>query len=157
MAIRDSSSGQSDQWAQYYQRNTPGGSSGGPVFARDPPMTESTVVTTTATSAASSAAGGAGGGDRAQPVSEGRVGKARRRSRASRKAPTTVLNTDTTNFRAMVQQFTGVPTVPFQGRYPQMADVGAGGGAPAGEQHPPGSADDVEAGALHRQQHHKQL
>ncbi|KAI3707721.1 hypothetical protein L6452_26350 [Arctium lappa] len=31
----------------------------------------------------------------------------RRRSRASRKTPTTLLNTDTTNFRAMVQQFTG--------------------------------------------------
>ncbi|KAI3814291.1 hypothetical protein L1987_19042 [Smallanthus sonchifolius] len=32
---------------------------------------------------------------------------ARRRSRASRKTPTTLLNTDTTNFRAMVQRFTG--------------------------------------------------
>ncbi|KVH89645.1 VQ-like protein [Cynara cardunculus var. scolymus] len=31
----------------------------------------------------------------------------RRRSRASRKTPTTLLNTDTSNFRAMVQQFTG--------------------------------------------------
>ncbi|XP_057786518.1 VQ motif-containing protein 22 [Salvia miltiorrhiza] len=34
----------------------------------------------------------------------------RRRSRASRRTPTTLLNTDTTNFRAMVQQFTGGPT-----------------------------------------------
>ncbi|XP_042038547.1 VQ motif-containing protein 22-like [Salvia splendens] len=33
----------------------------------------------------------------------------RRRSRASRRTPTTLLNTDTTNFRAMVQQFTGIP------------------------------------------------
>ncbi|XP_042041156.1 VQ motif-containing protein 22-like [Salvia splendens] len=33
----------------------------------------------------------------------------RRRSRASRRTPTTLLNTDTTNFRAMVQQFTGSP------------------------------------------------
>ncbi|KAJ0494525.1 putative VQ motif-containing protein [Helianthus annuus] len=32
---------------------------------------------------------------------------ARKRSRASRKTPTTLLNTDTTNFRAMVQRFTG--------------------------------------------------
>ncbi|XP_071704557.1 uncharacterized protein [Rutidosis leptorrhynchoides] len=31
----------------------------------------------------------------------------RRRSRASRRTPTTLLNTDTTNFRAMVQRFTG--------------------------------------------------
>ncbi|KAE8679716.1 Choline-phosphate cytidylyltransferase B [Hibiscus syriacus] len=41
----------------------------------------------------------------------GRVGKpARKRSRASRRTPTTLLNTDTTNFRAMVQQFTGCPS-----------------------------------------------
>ncbi|KAL7089981.1 hypothetical protein ACP275_12G011000 [Erythranthe tilingii] len=37
----------------------------------------------------------------------------RKRSRASRRAPTTVLTTDTTNFRAMVQEFTGVPAPPF--------------------------------------------
>ncbi|PPS16573.1 hypothetical protein GOBAR_AA04022 [Gossypium barbadense] len=42
---------------------------------------------------------------------EGRVGKpARKRSRASRRTPTTLLNTDPTNFRAMVQQFTGGPS-----------------------------------------------
>ncbi|KAI3462059.1 hypothetical protein Pfo_018722 [Paulownia fortunei] len=34
-------------------------------------------------------------------------------SRASRRAPTTVLTTDTTNFRAMVQEFTGIPAPPF--------------------------------------------
>ncbi|CAM8942931.1 unnamed protein product [Rhodiola kirilowii] len=43
--------------------------------------------------------------------SSGRVVK--KRSRASRKTPTTVLTTDTTNFRAMVQEFTGIPTPPF--------------------------------------------
>ncbi|XP_059276896.1 VQ motif-containing protein 22-like [Lycium ferocissimum] len=37
----------------------------------------------------------------------------RRRSRASRRNPTTVFNTDTRNFRAMVQQFTGNQTGPF--------------------------------------------
>ncbi|XP_059643701.1 uncharacterized protein LOC132285529 [Cornus florida] len=37
----------------------------------------------------------------------------KKRSRASRRAPTTVLTTDTTNFRAMVQEFTGVPAPPF--------------------------------------------
>lgn len=42
------------------------------------------------------------------------VGKnPRKRSRASRRAPTTVLTTDTTNFRQMVQEFTGIPTTPF--------------------------------------------
>uniref|UniRef100_UPI001CB9C843 VQ motif-containing protein 22-like n=1 Tax=Erigeron canadensis TaxID=72917 RepID=UPI001CB9C843 len=37
----------------------------------------------------------------------------KKRSRASRKAPTTVLTTDTSNFRAMVQEFTGIPAPPF--------------------------------------------
>ncbi|XP_076911282.1 uncharacterized protein LOC143569197 [Bidens hawaiensis] len=37
----------------------------------------------------------------------------KKRTRASRRAPTTVLTTDTTNFRQMVQEFTGIPTSPF--------------------------------------------
>ncbi|KAH1119021.1 hypothetical protein GYH30_047705 [Glycine max] len=36
----------------------------------------------------------------------------KKRSRASRLAPTTVLTTDTNNFRPMVQEFTGTPTPP---------------------------------------------
>ncbi|KAI3457645.1 hypothetical protein Pfo_014308 [Paulownia fortunei] len=48
---------------------------------------------------------------------QGRITKPlRRRSRASRRTPTTLLNTDTTNFRAMVQRFTGGPTIPFASR-----------------------------------------
>uniref|UniRef100_A0A0E0M0I9 VQ domain-containing protein n=1 Tax=Oryza punctata TaxID=4537 RepID=A0A0E0M0I9_ORYPU len=44
----------------------------------------------------------------------------RKRPRAaSRRAPTTVLTTDTSNFRAMVQEFTGIPSPPF------VAGVGA--------------------------------
>ncbi|WOK96259.1 hypothetical protein Cni_G04966 [Canna indica] len=39
----------------------------------------------------------------------------KKRSRASRRAPTTVLTTDSSNFRAMVQQFTGIPSPPFVG------------------------------------------
>ncbi|XP_057501706.1 uncharacterized protein LOC130785536 [Actinidia eriantha] len=42
----------------------------------------------------------------------------KKRSRASRRAPTTVLNTDTTNFRAMVQEFTGIPAPPFTSSSP---------------------------------------
>jgi VQ motif len=38
---------------------------------------------------------------------------AKKRSRASRRPPTTVLTTDTSNFRAMVQEFTGFPAAPF--------------------------------------------
>ncbi|GAB2231628.1 hypothetical protein Drorol1_Dr00010637 [Drosera rotundifolia] len=48
--------------------------------------------------------------------SDGRVSKpVRRRAKASRKAPTTLLKTDPSNFRAMVQQFTGGPSTPFSG------------------------------------------
>ncbi|KAJ4878625.1 VQ motif-containing protein [Raphanus sativus] len=39
----------------------------------------------------------------------------KKRSRVSRRAPTTVLTTDTSNFRAMVQEFTGSPSTPFTG------------------------------------------
>lgn len=45
----------------------------------------------------------------------------KKRTRASRRAPTTVLTTDTTNFRQMVQEFTGIPAGPFSG--------GGGGGS----------------------------
>ncbi|CAN8275105.1 unnamed protein product [Cochlearia groenlandica] len=60
-------------------------------------FTTATTTTTTATSANS-------------PLIR-RVSKpTRRRSRASRRTPTTLLNTDTSNFRAMVQQYTGGPS-----------------------------------------------
>ncbi|KAK8921117.1 hypothetical protein KSP39_PZI020441 [Platanthera zijinensis] len=54
--------------------------------------------------------GGRGSGS----ISEQHAGKAppRKRPRSTRRAPTTMLNTDTTNFRALVQQFTGVSTGP---------------------------------------------
>lgn len=40
----------------------------------------------------------------------------RKRSQASRRAPTTVLTTDITNFRPMVENFTGInPAPPFSG------------------------------------------
>ncbi|KAK7306008.1 hypothetical protein VNO77_43922 [Canavalia gladiata] len=42
----------------------------------------------------------------------------KKRSRASRRAPTTVLTTDTNNFRAMVQEFTGIPAPPFTSSSP---------------------------------------
>lgn len=43
------------------------------------------------------------------------VRNSKKRTRASRRAPTTVLTTDTSNFRAMVQEFTGIPSPPFSG------------------------------------------
>ncbi|XP_020113763.1 mucin-5AC-like [Ananas comosus] len=47
------------------------------------------------------------------PAGPGQQRSSRKRTRASRRAPTTVLTTDTTNFRAMVQEFTGIPSPPF--------------------------------------------
>ncbi|XP_020234334.1 VQ motif-containing protein 22 [Cajanus cajan] len=79
----------SNDWFNFYQQGFPAPSS----------VSEATAVTTTAVPA--------------QLSPEGRVSKPmRRRSRASRRTPTTLLNTDTTNFRAMVQQFTGAPSAP---------------------------------------------
>ncbi|KAK9670075.1 hypothetical protein RND81_13G175300 [Saponaria officinalis] len=50
----------------------------------------------------------------AQLGPEGRVSKpARQRARASRRTPTTLISTDTVNFRATVQQFTGGPSSNF--------------------------------------------
>ncbi|KAH9605524.1 hypothetical protein KSS87_012400, partial [Heliosperma pusillum] len=48
---------------------------------------------------------GSSGGGRLNP---------KKRSRASRRTPTTVLTTDTNNFRQMVQEFTGIPASPFE-------------------------------------------
>ncbi|KAL3715360.1 hypothetical protein ACJRO7_007140 [Eucalyptus globulus] len=90
------------------------------------------------------ALGNLGPGVRLSP--DGGVAKpVRRRSRASRRTPTTVMNTDTSNFRALVQQFTGGPTAPFGpghgpgvlsfnfGLGPGQAGVGrAGGMGPSG-------------------------
>ncbi|XP_021314013.1 VQ motif-containing protein 22 [Sorghum bicolor] len=109
-----------------------------------PATTEATVVTAAVAaggSVSSPTSGGSGGGSptRAQQpgvgrVEGGRVGKpARRRSRASRRAPVTLLNTDTSNFRAMVQQFTGIPSGPYgpagPGGGPVISFGGGGGGA----------------------------
>ncbi|CAN6984178.1 hypothetical protein IGI04_000061 [Brassica rapa subsp. trilocularis] len=47
------------------------------------------------------------------PNNVGVTKKTKKRSRASRRAPTTVLKTDTSNFRAMVQEFTGIPSPPL--------------------------------------------
>ncbi|PSR99984.1 VQ motif-containing protein [Actinidia chinensis var. chinensis] len=54
----------------------------------------------------------------------------RKRTRASRRAPTTVLTTDTSNFRQMVQEFTGIPAPPFSGSpYSRRLDLFGPGSA----------------------------
>ncbi|GLJ49768.1 hypothetical protein SUGI_1056830 [Cryptomeria japonica] len=71
--------------------------------------------------------GGAGGSSASNGGTSGRLSveqaggaskAGKKRSRASRRAPTTVLTTDTSNFRAMVQEFTGIPPAPFASASP---------------------------------------
>uniref|UniRef100_A0A0E0LEF4 VQ domain-containing protein n=1 Tax=Oryza punctata TaxID=4537 RepID=A0A0E0LEF4_ORYPU len=119
MAMSDTGSSLA-QWAELYHDASAVHSDGGGVVANG----AAAAAAATATSPASPA--GSGGSPTRAPGVEGpRVGKpARRRSRASRRAPVTLLNTDTTNFRAMVQQFTGIPAPPAG------AFAGPGGGVP---------------------------
>ncbi|CAA7030230.1 unnamed protein product [Microthlaspi erraticum] len=74
-------------------------------------FTTSTTTSTAVTTTTTTTTGEANSIDSRLSPETGRVTKpARRRSRASRRTPTTLLNTDTSNFRAMVQQFTGGPS-----------------------------------------------
>lgn len=73
--------------------------------------------------------GAANGHDQLTP--KGSVSKpARRRSRASKRTPTTLLNANANNFRALVQQFTGCPSAAISfGNYqkgPVNLDFGRG-------------------------------
>ncbi|XP_009784006.1 VQ motif-containing protein 22-like [Nicotiana sylvestris] len=93
-------------WLQIYQHALSGQPQTSPplttVFSSGQ-LSDATVVTTTPSSTSPGHHGPLGRGSRT----------IRRRSRASRRTPTTVLNTNTTNFRAMVQQFTGSHSEPF--------------------------------------------
>lgn len=77
-------------------------------------LSDATMVTTTSTSSSTSPP--------PLPQYHGPLGRGsrpiRRRSRASRRTPTTIFNTDTRNFRAMVQQFTGNQTGPVESQGP---------------------------------------
>ncbi|KAJ1383855.1 hypothetical protein SESBI_42994 [Sesbania bispinosa] len=98
MAMSDTMSGPND-WLHFYEQSY----TSGQVLPSS--VSDATAVTTTSSPPV---------GTPTQLSPEGRVSKPiRRRSRASRRTPTTLLNTDTTNFRAMVQQFTGGPSAPF--------------------------------------------
>ncbi|PIN04623.1 hypothetical protein CDL12_22849 [Handroanthus impetiginosus] len=101
MAISEPMSSNHSNWMQFYQTNFPEINQ-----TEVPPSTTitTTVATTTNTTAATIST------NNNLSIDQGRISKPiRRRSRASRRTPTTLVNTDTTNFRAMVQQFTGGP------------------------------------------------
>ncbi|RDX69544.1 VQ motif-containing protein 22, partial [Mucuna pruriens] len=98
-----------NDWLQFYNQNlTPSI----PGFTSNTIATPTTSVITETSPPPDMSNSSPSGSTHLSP--EGRVTKpTRRRSRASRRTPTTLLNTDTTNFRAMVQQFTGGPSAPF--------------------------------------------
>ncbi|GAB2282500.1 hypothetical protein Dimus_017042 [Dionaea muscipula] len=82
------------------------------------PLSDATVISTTtmirSSSTSTTSSTGTTGAPHHQVSPDGRVSKpTRRRARASRRTPTTLLNTDPSNFRAMVQQFTGGPSSTF--------------------------------------------
>lgn len=114
MAMSDTGSSFA-QWAALYHHHH---HDAGPVLL---PPDDDAGTTAAAAAVASPTSGGSSGGSPTKAgahllhgVEGPRIGKpaARRRSRASRRAPVTLLNTDTANFRAMVQQFTGIPAPP---------------------------------------------
>ncbi|XP_010941684.1 uncharacterized protein [Elaeis guineensis] len=122
MDMSDTSSSLAE-WAQLFQHGLGSHPVATPaVSPRVSAVADSIVVTTTSTPVI---AGSSSTSPTSHPAIEGRVGKSgRRRSRASRRAPTTLLNTDTTNFRAMVQQFTGIPSGAYSSNYHQAGDRG---------------------------------
>ncbi|XP_062229507.1 VQ motif-containing protein 22-like [Phragmites australis] len=110
MAMSDTDSSFA-QWARLYDHEH---SMEPPTGCADGVAADANIAAAAATSPTSAGSGGSPTKASQKPgVEGGRVVKpARRRSRASRRAPVTLLNTDTANFRAMVQQFTGIPAPP---------------------------------------------
>ncbi|XP_027339244.1 uncharacterized protein LOC113853016 [Abrus precatorius] len=95
-----------DQWMQFYQQ---------PLMDALPPnregFSDATVMTTSPTPTMPSESNNILSPTSGQLTPKGSVSKPiRRRSRASKRTPTTLLNANTTNFRALVQQFTGCPS-----------------------------------------------
>lgn len=115
-------------WAKYYQQNLSGADADADAAAA---AAASTGMMLTSNNLSSPHGSAPSSSSNLSPT-EGRVSKpphARRRSRASRRTPTTLLNTDTTNFRAMVQQFTGGPNSPFASTPSAHQSFGFGLGA----------------------------
>lgn len=100
--MSETMSSPSSDWAKFYQQNL-SGQNPDTLFTTNNQAPGTTTTTTNSSTSTTSSLN-----------PEGRVAKpVRRRSRASRRTPTTLLNTDTANFRAMVQQFTGGPAAAF--------------------------------------------
>ncbi|CAI9783612.1 unnamed protein product [Fraxinus pennsylvanica] len=108
MANINETMSQPGDWFSYYQPQT------NSYATFNDTVSDATVVTTTSTDVTATSI-------QSNLGPEGGISKPiRKRSRASRRTPTTLLNTDTSNFRALVQRFTGCPPAPMAG--------GGGGG-----------------------------
>ncbi|KAL2524788.1 vq domain-containing protein [Abeliophyllum distichum] len=113
MAISETMSNSTD-WMHIYQHNLSGQSQNTPSFNGS--VSESVTVSATAGATAAQQSNLSPSYSNLN-MEGGRVSRPmRRRSRASRRTPITLLNTNTSNFRAMVQQFTGGPSSSFASR-----------------------------------------
>ncbi|KAI3440281.1 VQ domain-containing protein [Psidium guajava] len=90
----------SEEWVQYYQQSV------------DPQaeFVDSTIVTSMSSSKSINQNSTNTGSNSNNNIIKNQSKPTRRRSRASKKTPTTILNADATNFRALVQHFTGCPS-----------------------------------------------
>nr|KYP62336.1 hypothetical protein KK1_016868 [Cajanus cajan] len=99
-----------DQWMQFYQQPLMDGHDHDHDHALAPNKEgffDATLITTSTMPSSESNSNSM----MSQLTPKGNVSKPiRRRSRASKRTPTTLLNANTTNFRALVQQFTGCPS-----------------------------------------------
>jgi hypothetical protein len=125
MAMSDTASSFAD-WSDdlYHCAPSPGLS----LAAMDGAVADSTIAAATTPISPASAGSGDGSPNRTAagglgPRAAGKPSAGKKRARASRRAPVTMLNTDAANFRAMVQQFTGIPA-------PPAGPFSVGGGAP---------------------------
>ncbi|CAA2934168.1 Hypothetical predicted protein [Olea europaea subsp. europaea] len=119
MASSETMSNSTD-WMHFYQHNLSGQPQNTPSFNGS---VSENVMAATATAPATVGGATAAAQNNLSPsyynldVEGGRASRPlRRRTRASRRTPITLLNTDTSNFRAMVQQFTGGPSSSFASR-----------------------------------------
>ncbi|KAL2340171.1 hypothetical protein Fmac_008111 [Flemingia macrophylla] len=102
-----------DQWMQqFYQHPLMDGHDHDHALAPNKGFSDATLITTsTIPTMPSSESNSNSNSMMSQLTPKGNVSKPiRRRSRASKRTPTTLLNANTTNFRALVQQFTGCPS-----------------------------------------------
>lgn len=100
----NTSTGTSSEWMQFYEQSMDEMSASSSLGFSD---VDATIVASSESNQLNLSSG------RDDQLAKGSSPKPiRRRARASKKTPTTLLNADASNFRALVQRFTGCPTTP---------------------------------------------